>query len=95
MVSTAGKRFDRSGMKSDVEAPADKSAVEQYDIVLPVQKRNCTDKLFMILIVSCWIVMTVIGFCSLGIFPSTFILEGQFFAIRCHSMNSVHHSAFI
>jgi hypothetical protein len=47
------------------------------DIILPVKKRNCTDKLCLILIMCSWFAMMLIGLCATGVIQSDYISEGD------------------
>ncbi len=66
-------------MKRVSEDLESKNQVNHFEneIILPIKKRNCTDKLFLVMIICSWFAMTLVGFCSLGIIKSSFIAEGN------------------
>ncbi len=59
----------------DPEAQVASSSTDE--IILPVKKRNCTDKLCLVLILCSWFAMTLIGLCATGVIQSDYISEGD------------------
>mmetsp|Transcript_8524 Transcript_8524/g.13090 ORF Transcript_8524/g.13090 Transcript_8524/m.13090 type:complete len:646 (+) Transcript_8524:171-2108(+) len=61
----------------DKDHPDNKKLEHSADFAGPCEKRKCTDILFLLLIIACWVAMTFLGFVVTGAIPSDTLDAGN------------------